>query len=174
MELLIKKQKTIIFSGILLTIIILIGLAFSYFRQTNDIDIRIVGCFSTSFKESDRVTFENLFPMSDEEGKKTESFNFTIRNICDYNAIFQLNMEILNISTVNPDYIKIYLDNNLKMLNEYEVGRKTLAQVTTAFELITHELSRGEEITYSLNVWIDENAIFESGNLVSKLTINRN
>ena len=72
--------------------------------------------------ESEGIYLEKVLPTSDEEGKKQVGYSFTIQNVCDTNAYYQVNLEelILENPKLSNEYIRVSLNDskgkNLKYL----------------------------------------------------------
>ena len=84
----------------------------------------------------------------------TTPYTFTIKNTCttfiSYDVIFLVDSE----STLNTQYVDVVLDRNvIKTLDQYE-SREIEDQ--TGYILQSGNLSREDEITYNLRMWLDE------------------
>ena len=124
--------------------------------------------------ESEGITIENAVPTSEEEGKKTKGYTFTIKNVCNTLAAYQVNLEELEIEEkrLTSEYIQISLnDSKGKNLNTYEKVKETIEGSDTSHKLTSGSLKPEEEVTYNLKLWMDEktpaieevmNASFES------------
>lgn len=116
-----KKIKVVtIISGIVLTIILVLGSSYALFYSesnfTNEetyttgiLDIELVNeeGYNTS------LTLSNSLPMTDEEGKQTTPFKLKLRNVGNLSYTFDI--KLINTTTetsINPNYIKVMIDNN--------------------------------------------------------------
>ena len=84
----------------------------------------------------------------------TTPYTFTIKNTCttfiSYDVIFLVDSE----STLGTQYVDVVLDRNvIKTLDQYE-SREIDNQ--TGYILQSGSLSREDEITYNLRMWLDE------------------
>ena len=84
----------------------------------------------------------------------TTPYTFTIKNTCttfiSYDVIFLVDKE----STLGAQYVDVVLDRNvIKTLDQYE-SREIDGQ--TGYILQSGNLSREDEITYNLRMWLDE------------------
>ena len=172
-------------SKILLVLGVLIGVVgVSYalwlvtFSSTNNNTITAT-CFKVSFTDQNNISIEKAYPLLDEEGKKLTPYEFTITNNCDSYVKYDINLEILNNSTLtNMDYIKLMLDDETPTLvSRYNVTTKTLSNASSAYKIKTSYLDAKESKTYNLRLWLDENVTGETegvqnNTFASKITVN--
>ena len=174
-----KKKKvliTIIIS--LLLILSIVGISYALWTlnltQTGENDIATT-CFNISFTEKDNISLQKSYPLYDADGKKLTPYEFTITNNCDSYASYNVNLEVLNTTTLtNNEAIKVMFskkeDNveselKLDLLSNYETVTKTLNNATSAFKLTDGYLDAKESRTYDLRVWLDENVTTETVNI---------
>ena len=160
--------RTISLIFILILIISLIGVSFSYWRFgsiQNDKNMASSKCFKVNItNESDAITLNDLHPITDEEGLKSSSYSFTIQNTCDTYAMYQVNLEDILDDTItkrlNNKYIKISLnDGTPKVLNTYQGVTPTLKNADASFKLTSGSLSpkgsSNDSVSYNLKLWMD-------------------
>lgn len=141
----------------------MIGLSYAswiYEYKQSDIDIIKTKCFELDLlNESEGITLEKVYPTSDEEGQKNEGYTFTIKNVCNTNAYYQVNLEeLLKEKKLSNEYIKVSLnESNGKNLNTYEEVRTTIENTETSHKLTSGSLKPEESVTYNLKLWLDEN-----------------
>ena len=170
---------------ILLVLGVVIGaLGISYalwlvtFSSTNNNTITAT-CFNVSFTDQNNISIEKAYPLLDKDGKKLTPYEFTITNNCDTYVKYNINLEILNNSTLtNMDYIKLMLDDETpSLVSSYDVTTKTLSNASTAYKIKTSYLDAKESKTYNLRLWLDENVTGETegvqnNTFASKITVN--
>ena len=86
----------------------------------------------------------NVLPMSDANGANSTPYRFKISNVGNLDCT--LDLELTSSGTINPNYIRIKVDNNSPI---------TLGSNTTIATGIT--LTVGQSKTIELRVWLDEN-----------------
>jgi len=152
-----KKKFIIVLAG-LIGIVSIIGISYAYwmlsFTQT-DKNTLATACFSIEFTDADDINLQNAYPISDSEGEALTPYTFTITNKCNDYASYQVNLEVLNATTLNTNYVKTKFNNNISLLKDYEVVTKTLEDATTSYKLLTGELGKNESVTYDLRLWLD-------------------
>ena len=155
------KNKKIILSilGILLVFSILIGLSYAYWLTTNfqeNSNIAKAGCFDTQFIEnSGAINLDSVYPISDSQGTKLTPFSFTIKNTCNYDANYQINLETLS-STLKLKNIRVKLsDNDSNLLTNFNTNTKVLKS-TDSILLTSGTLNSGSSKTFELRVWLDK------------------
>ena len=163
------KNKKIILSilGILLVFSILIGLSYAYWLTTNsqeNSNIAKAGCFDTQFIEnSDAIKLDSIYPISDSQGTKLTPFSFTIKNTCNYDANYQINLETIS-STLKLKNIRVKLstyDSNL--LTNFNTNTKVL-ESTDSRLLTSGTLNSGSSKTFELRVWLDKDTTLDDIN----------
>ena len=163
------KNKKIILSilGLLLVFSILIGLSYAYWLTTNsqeNSNIAKAGCFDTQFIEnSDAINLDSVYPISDSQGTKLTPFSFTIKNTCNYDANYQINLETLS-STLKLKNIRVKLsDNDSNLLTNFSTNTKVL-ESTDSRLLTSGTLNSGSSKIFELRVWLDKDTTLDDIN----------
>ena len=154
------KKRTAIMLLILLCIMLL-GTSYALWQLTlkQETTNRITtGCFNVEFSDKNPITLDNAYPISDEEGKKLTPYTFTITNTCDTLVKYQINLDILNTTTlVNHSYIKtIFNDNSPNILSETEIVNTTIENANTSYNLETGVLAKRGSKSFDLRLWMNE------------------
>ncbi len=174
-----KKQYILLIVGILLICAVTLGFSYAYWMNIKIQDNPNVvesKCFSIEFseKEGSDINLTNAYPISDEEGMKSVPYEFTITNTCDMYATYNINMEVLNTTTLSHDLIKAVVDDNLpKVATEYPSASATI-DGATAYTLLSGGLIKDESRTYSFRMWVDSNATLENSQnktVVTKIVV---
>ena len=155
-----KKGKIILLTivGICLIISLVLGISYSLWTlrvtQTDSNSV-VADCFNITFTESNNILLQNTFPLYDEDGKKLEPYTFTVKNNCSSYADYEVQLEILNTSTLDEQYLKIMVDDNDPVLmNTLEVGEPKESNTKIAYTLDKGFIDKNEEKTYNLRVWL--------------------
>ena len=162
-----SKKYLLVFLGILLSIALLIGSSYAYWMMTkSQIDKNVVntGCFSISFneKEGSDINLESSYPMNDIDGFNTPPYEFTIENTCDIYANYNINLEVLNTTTLSHDLIKAVIDDNEpKIVTEYNATSSSI-DGASSYILLSGGMVNGESQTFNFRMWIDESATLEN------------
>ena len=165
-----KKRNILITIVLLIGIIAIIGVSYALWslnltqKGQNDI---ASSCFNITFTDKNNISLQKAYPIIDEDGKKLTPYEFTITNTCDSYASFNVNLEVLNTTTLtNNDAVKAMISSktgateteiNTNLLSSYKTTTKTLNNAQTAFNLTTGYLNAKESKTYTLRLWLDEN-----------------
>ena len=174
-----KWSKILLIFGVLIGVV---GVSYALWRasfsSTNDNSLTAT-CFNVSFADQNNISIEKAYPLLDKDGKKLTPYEFTITNNCDSYAKYDINLEVLNTSTLtNMDYIKLMLDDGTPTLvSSYNVTTKTLSNASSAYKISTGYLDAKESKTYNLRLWLDENVTGETegvqnNTFASKITVN--
>ncbi|MBR1680076.1 MAG: hypothetical protein IJ704_05555, partial [Bacilli bacterium] len=159
-----KEKKKIVYISIL-GILLLIGASYAIwqlnFTQESS-NVLSTACFSVTYTEQDNISLLNTYPMLDSEGKNLTPYQVTIKNNCSEYGAYQVNLEVLNTTTLDSAFVKIMFDEqDSKLLNSYTAVEKTLSDATSAYKMTTGYLKPNEERTYTLRLWLDENVTLE-------------
>ncbi len=158
------NKKVVILGILAVCLSISIGIGFSYAvwtqteKQTGTNTFES-GCFSISLgNENEAINIPNGYPISDEKGIQQEAYTFTITNTCSIYAHFSVNLEKLNTSTMEDQYIKLQLNNRRPMLyNAYnQVTAATTGNTSRSLDFGGLEPQATRE--YTLRLWIDNEA----------------
>ena len=172
-----NKQKIKIYIGLLLTIILIMGVSYAYFRiyksQTNDNVIGTRTCLDTTLTEnSSEIILTDAFPISDERGLTKDPYTFTLTNNCDsyveYEiALFSNYRDSTDTQYLKDDYVKINLSpKGLTKSSSDILSTLPLGDIdTTRKGYILEETGlRGNETkSYDLRLWLDSETTAEQG-----------
>jgi hypothetical protein len=153
-----KKTIMVIVLGILLTCSIFLATSYSIWlishTQTTANKVSL-SCFETTFTDENNINLSNQFPIADNDGIKTKPYTFTIKNTCNVNATYSVNLETLKDTTADAKYIKVSLNSATPdLLNSNKSVTPTITDATSAYELYTGFLAAGKEISFNLRLWI--------------------
>ena len=160
-----KRKKAGI--GVLLLLCAIIGLSYAYWRFTisqTGFNKLTSSCLElTLSKEGDAINLEKAYPITDEEGKETAPYSFTIENTCDMFASYTITLEVTKESTLDASYVASMLNTNaiqtLDKLEKTEVSDDSLYK--EAYILGTGSLGNGDGEDYTLRLWMDEDVTVE-------------
>ena len=179
-----KRKKVLIILLVLLGIMSILGFSYaSWLFTSKQRNFNTLGskCFElTMTNESEGITLNKTYPISDEEGLSTTGYTFTIKNTCNTYATYEVNLEDMLVSEgekrLSSEYIKVSVnDGTPKNLATYEEKSPSLESADQAYELTSGSLGPEEEKTYTIKLWMDEStpAIEETMNatFLSKVSI---
>ena len=156
-----NKKIKILTISILCVLTITIGLSYGYYLlnkvQENN---NIVGskCFNLEFtNEKNAINLDNMYPISDEEGRKLTPYSFTITNTCDMLAGYTVNMEMLEGTTLNSKYLDGMVNNEeIKLLSTYEETDTVINGSIEARILAKGTLAYNDSVDYTVRFWMDK------------------
>ena len=167
-------KKNIIFLSISLVLIILLGIGVSYSiwnvsvsQDTNN--TAYTECFDLSItNKENNISLDNAYPISNDKGKSLTPYTFTVTNTCDITAQYNINLEVLNNSTLSSEFIDVMLENNdireINLLSNFDNTDKVNTSSIESRKLTYGILKSGESKDYSLRLWIDYNTTLEDLN----------
>ena len=172
-----QKKKTIMIAIIILLVLsVAIGISYAYWiLNLNQDSKNIVStkCLNVTFTEGDAINLQKTYPMKDEDGAKLIPYTFTLKNECNDKANYQINLETLTDSTLDINYVKVKLNDEISVLGSKEAVTKTLDNATDSRMLETGILNANETKTFNLNVWLSYDAPNDTMNKTfeSKITV---
>ena len=157
-----NKRKIVL----IIVIICLIGLAglgisYAYWKFTymqTDNNIAVSKCLKLEMSnESNAINLTNMYPISDEEGKKLTSYSFKITNTCSMSAEYRVNLEMLEGTTLNSKYLASLVNNgDIKLLSGYDTTKTTISGSVESRILDASVLTSGASKEYSISLWMDK------------------
>ena len=171
-----KKKRTILY-GLLVTVLVLIGVTYAYYRitrtQTNSNVIGTRTCLDTTLtEETSEIVLSDAFPISDEDGLKQSPFTFTLTNNCDSYVKVTIALVSEYRTSTNAAYLKDnYVKSNLLTKgtndgNSVILSTLSLEEVDTNTEgyiLKTTGLKNKEAKSFDLRLWLDSETTNEQG-----------
>ena len=155
------NNKKIIIIVIVLLLILGIGFSYAWWRYTVIQDKTNVGvskCFSFELaNQANEINLTNMYPITDEEGRKLTPYTFTLKNTCSVSAKYSLNMEMLEGTTLNSNYLAVLVNNkDIKLLSSYNTATTVIAGSTESRTLDTGILAPNGSKDYSISLWMDK------------------
>ena len=171
-----KKKRTILY-GLLVTVLVLIGVTYAYYRitktQTNSNVIGTRTCLDTTLtEETSEIVLSDAFPISDEDGLKQSPFTFTLTNNCDSYVKVTIALVSEYRTSTNTSYLKDnYVKSNLSTKGTNDgssviLSTLSLGEVDTNTEgyvLKTTGLKNKEAKSFDLRLWLDSETTNEQG-----------
>lgn len=162
-----EKRRIILISmiGVIAFVLIMIGISYAYtmfsVSQKNP-NVVQAGCLRVTLEEKNNISLSNAVPISDNEGKKLQPYEFTIKNTCNTDAYYETSFVVDNVSNQsNIGNVKLFLTGDTlvepQILNTF--NKVELTNVTTSdnYKIDEGKLNAGKEKTFYLNLWIDYN-----------------
>ena len=194
-----KKNKNKIIKGIALLglFLLVFGVSYALFSvvlngtkrnkiTTANLELRLTDTNGFEEEEGYGINLENALPISDEEGLKTEPYQFVVTNTGSIPASYTLRLndvedvtntledQYIKYNLVKKDYLKSYQKNSLPQGISTTYYKRTLncpesGQCEFDFKPSTLEnrvldettILPGESIEYTLNLWLDYEATVE-------------
>ena len=107
--------------------------------------------------QSNEINLTNMYPISDEEGRALTPFTFTLKNTCSMSAKYTLNLEMLEGTTLNSNYLAVLVNNkDIKLLSSYNTATTVVKGSTESRTLDTGVLQANSSKDYSISIWMDK------------------
>lgn len=176
-----SKKKIYIFLLTILGLGLIISVSFSYFIFTLDqTNLNRVQSKCLDFEmvnQKNEINLQNVYPISDDEGKKLVPFTFTVKNTCNSYMSYSINLELLEGTTLPEKYVKVMINTEgISNLDDIEVGIKSMENSVSSRVLGKYSLGADEESDFTLRIWMDENTPTTDDSMnkimLSKIVIN--
>ncbi len=184
-----KSRKILVVVAIIGLIITLAGMSYAYIRVRKNQDsinsMSMLRCLGVDYSdETNAVSLDNVYPVSDEEGMKTPIYKFKVTNKCNTKIYAKINLETLTLNNlIDLKHVKVWFNN--KNLNEAKIGilnneniftreTKTLAEAEQSNNLMEISMGEYESEEFELRLWLDEATTWEEGKNTSyagKITV---
>ena len=156
-----NKKIKILAISILCILTLAIGLSYGYYllnRVQENGNVAGSQCFNLEFtNEKNAINLDDMYPISDEEGKKLTPYSFTITNTCDMLAGYSVNMEMLEGTILNSKYLDVMINNEeIKLLTNYESTDTVITGSTESRILAKGTLAYNDSVDYTVRFWMDK------------------
>ena len=160
-----KSKLNLIILG-LFVILTSIGLSYAYwkFSLTGDKSNNVTsGCFNLEMiDQKDEINLGSTYPITDEEGLKLKPFSFTLKNTCTIFAHYNVNMEMLEGTTLNSKWVAVRVNNEaISTLDTFKETNTSIKNSTESRTIAEGYLSAGDSADYTVSFWMDENATID-------------
>ena len=158
-----KKQYIIFSISLIIVLLSTFSYAFYYNIENTDENIVRTDCFKLTFEDQNDINLQAIYPLTEQEGSLLRPYTFTINNVCNSIEDYQVNIETLNDSDLDINYLRYKIDNNSSAIlgNQDEVTLYVNNDVKDSRKIVTGTLNYNESITYNLRLWIDEDSSVE-------------
>ena len=138
--------------SIILVLVVMTSTTYSLFFKVhtmNNTESYTAGILDIKVEEGSKLELINSLPITNEEGATLTPYTFTITNVGNLSYTFDLKLlSTTNDNLINPDYIKIKLDDKEPLL------LSSLSEGILAKDLT---LNPEESITMSIRIWLSIN-----------------
>jgi len=160
-----NRKTTLIILGVIAFILVTISVTYAYWLVTktqSGENILAARCLDISLSnEANDIALQNQFPITDSEGETLTPYTFTIVNNCNTSVNYQVNLEALGNkdTSVSPDALKAQINNESGYkLSKHATVNPTVNNAFEAYLLAVGTLEGKANVTYSLRIWVAEDA----------------
>jgi hypothetical protein len=119
-----KKRKIellVLSLALVLSLMVSISYAYYYYETKQDgNNLAKSSCFKLSFEDKNDINLLSAVPINEDEAATLVPYEFTIKNVCNLAANYDVNVEELNSSTLKDSFIRYKLDNNTSEILGYQ------------------------------------------------------
>ena len=175
-----KKKIIIPVLTILGISLILVETSYAYWRFTYISDKTNIGkskCLSIELtNQKNEISLTNTYPITDLEAKKLTPYSFTINNTCDTFISYDVNLEMLEGTTMNSKYMAVMINNEHKeLLSNLDNANTVMSSSVESRKLVSGSLGVGDSVDYTLRLWMDESVTLSDDamnkNFTSKIVV---
>ena len=176
-----KKKIILPVFAILSIALILVGTSYAYWKFTYISDKNNIGkskCLSIELtNQKNEISLNNTYPISDIEAKKLTPYSFTINNTCDTFISYDVNLEMLEGTTMNSKYMAVMINNEHKeLLSNLDNANTIMSSSVESRKLVSGSLGVGDSVDYTLRLWMDESVTLsddaQNKTFTSKIVVN--
>jgi len=152
-----KRKESFVFLFLLVFgLVTIIGSSYAVFTMLltgNKGHSVMAGTFRIDFEETDTISLLNTYPMSDEEGLRQAGYTFTITNTGTVEALYRVKMVDDGANTLDRQMIRFAYQKNSS-------GMRTPVLLSSFGSVMetNQTLAPGESATYTLKMWLKEEA----------------
>ena len=156
-----KKQMTLVFGIICAVGLLAVGISYAWWRLSfvqDKANTAVSKCLKLELaNQSNEINLTNMYPISDEEGRALTPLTFTLKNTCSMSAKYTLNLEMLEGTTLNSNYLAVLVNNkDIKLLSSYNTATTVAKGSTESRTLDTGVLQANSSKDYSISIWMDK------------------
>ena len=156
---LINKKFVII--AIALVFLLTIGFSYAWWRLSfaqDKANTAVSKCLKLELaNQANEINLTNMYPISDEEGRALTPLTFTLKNTCSMSAKYTLNLEMLEGTTLNSNYLAVLVNNkDIKLLSSYNTATTVVKGSMESRTLDTGILAPNGSKDYSISIWMDK------------------
>ena len=180
-----KRKTSLFILGLSILLLSVVGVTYAYWTLTleqTDEDNLATSCFDVVLtEENNAINLEKAYPIVDKEGEELTPYTFKLKNKCNANVKYQINLETLNTvggesikdKKLADKYIKEKLnekdkDGSMRLLIDNEEVTPTLEDASESYKLMTGYMTAEDEKTFELRLWMDENITAENTDAMEK------
>ena len=167
-----KNKILLIVIGVLLILTSILGISYAIYKVNLSGNNNIVkaSCFNVSISEENNIALKKAYPLTNKEGKELTPYKLVVTNNCDSAISYQVNLEILNTSTLtNMDYIKVmFKDLEPELVSSYDKTNTTLTNASSAYKLENGYMDKNEKREFNIRIWLDEDVTTETEGVQNK------
>jgi len=154
-------NKKLVIIAIALVFLLTIGFSYAWWRLSfaqDKANTAVSKCFKLELaNQANEINLTNMYPITDEEGRALTPLTFTLKNTCSVSAKYSLNMEMLEGTTLNSNYLAVLVNNkDIKLLSSYNTATTVIAGSTESRTLDTGILAPNGSKDYSISLWMDK------------------
>ena len=156
-----KQHMTLVFGIICAVGLLGVGISYAWWRLSfvqDKANTAVSKCLKLELaNQSNEINLTNMYPISDEEGRALTPFTFTLKNTCSMSAKYTLNLEMLEGTTLNSNYLAVLVNNkDIKLLSSYNTATTVIDGSIESRTLDTGILAPNGSKNYSISLWMDK------------------
>ena len=156
-----KQHMTLVLGIICAVGLLVVGISYAWWRLSlvqDKANTAVSKCLKLELaNQSNEINLTNMYPISDEEGRTLTPLTFTLKNTCSMSAEYTLNLEMLEGTTLNSNYLAVLVNNkDIKLLSSYNTATTVVKGSTESRTLDTGILTPNGSKDYSISLWMDK------------------
>src|SRR5574344_983835 len=170
----VRNQKRILIGCLIITVLIMIGFTYAYYRktvtQTSPNTGATLTCLNTTLTDkTSAINIAEAIAIPDAEGLTTDPYTFTITNNCSTYVKASINLEVLSTSTFDSSHIRVALvgegvtPTTSSILSSNQTATATISGATSYTIKTNVILGPNSNKSFDLRAWVDKDTTLEQG-----------
>ena len=167
------KSKKVLKLSILIILLItlVIGITYAFWQITKiqeGVNRLASDCFKLEFSDANNINLKEAIPILNSEGEKLTPYTISIKNICEAETKYQVNLEVTD-NNLNSKYLDLKVNSNdYKKLNTYDTSEGIIKDHVESYKIGEGHLRKDQVMNYEIRLWMDENITAEETEAMNK------
>lgn len=160
-----KKSYAVSLAVIVILLTVSLSLTTSYglwkiTGENKSIVTDLNGCFEIVMPDSKTISNTKIRSLNEENGKATEPYSLSIKNICNIDKKAEIRLNIKDENTMNIKGLTVMVQGDIEegpiKYNELKNSRADMTGLSQSKKVATVSIAPNETVRLNIKLWIDE------------------